>query len=226
MAEISVSRSLHAYVCSFSEKEDDLSQWRAYCPRGGFAIGFPRTRLDELTLDSSSDFSLNRCTYRKDQQKAIMKAVVEDALRQEPSAYAKLLANKGDETAKSAIRCALSSVLHWKLYEVGPTIKNKAFEDEDEWRLISKTRSDDYKDKRKFRIRNGLTIPYLEFSLDDPELWRQATVFVGPCPHPEEAKEFARMLLTSGLQKGENRKGLPTACAARVRNSAAPYRYW
>lgn len=226
VAEISVGRCLHTYVCSFSNAEDDVSQWRAYCPRGGYAIGFPMERLRALTKAKTSDFNLRRCEYRRDRQKAIMKAMVDEALRQEPDAYTKVLAGKGDETAKSAIRCALSNTLHWRLAEKSPTIKSTAFKSEREWRAISKPRSDNYKATRKFRVRNGLTIPYLELSLDDAELWRDARAFVGPCAHPKEAREFVRMLLTSELQERDGKKPLPTACAGRIMVSGVPYRYW
>ena len=222
ISQITVGMSLHTYVCSFSEEQDDLGQWRAYCPRGGFAIGFPFARLRELTRENDSHFSLKRCTYRKEERNAIIKTVVEDALKQKQDAYTKLLANAGDQTAESAIRCALSGALKWQLFEVCPTIKNKAFEGEKEWRLISAPRSDNYKNSRKFRIRDGLTIPYLEFPLNDADLWSQVEVCVGPSPYPEEANKFARMLLLSGLEK----KALPTGCVGRVRNSKVPYRYW
>ncbi len=43
----------HTYVCSFSELADDLSQWRAYCPAGGFAIGFPKDMLTVAALQQS-----------------------------------------------------------------------------------------------------------------------------------------------------------------------------
>ncbi len=226
VTEVAVGRSLHTYVCSFSRAEDDISQWRAYCPKGGYALGFPKKRLRELAMRKSSDFSLTRCRYSKDQQKTIAEAIVEEALRKQPDAYTKVLADKGDETAKSAIRCALSNALRWMLVEKSLAIKNEAFKSEGEWRLVSKPRSDNYKGKRKFRVHNGLIVPYLEFSLDDAELWRQARVCVGPCPHPEEAKESVKMLLVSGLMGGDGKRELPTDCACSIKGSAVPHRYW
>jgi hypothetical protein len=185
-----------------------------------------KKRLRELARRKSSDFSLTRCRYSKDQHKTVAKVIVEEALRKQPDAYTKMLAEKGDESAKSAIRCALSNTLRWMLVGKSAIIKNGAFKSEREWRLISKPRSDNYKATRKFRVHNGLIVSYLEFSLDDADLWRQARVCVGPCPHPEQAKDFVRMLLMSELTGEDGRGELPTACAGRINNSSVPYRYW
>lgn len=44
-------RNLAMYVCSFSTKPNRLSQWRAYCPKGGFAIGFLKSELKPIVED-------------------------------------------------------------------------------------------------------------------------------------------------------------------------------
>jgi DUF2971 family protein len=62
------------YVCSFSEEPDDLSQWRAYCPMGGFAIGFPKERLWKLA--GHRGYSFGGCIYSaKDKTQVITLAV-------------------------------------------------------------------------------------------------------------------------------------------------------
>jgi len=56
----------HAFVCSFSTAAggDDLSQWRAYCPTGGYAIGFPYKKLDHVGFIAG--FQLVRCLYSEE----------------------------------------------------------------------------------------------------------------------------------------------------------------
>ena len=51
------------FLCSFSAAEDgdDLTQWRAYSPKGGYAIGFPIATL--LTHAGMLRFDLLRCEY-------------------------------------------------------------------------------------------------------------------------------------------------------------------
>ena len=50
VAEIENSPPLSCFVASFTERADDLSQWRAYCPpRRGVCIGFDTKCLAEQT---------------------------------------------------------------------------------------------------------------------------------------------------------------------------------
>jgi DUF2971 family protein len=68
------SKDTTIYVCSFSEEPDDLSQWRAYCPMGGFAIGFPKERLWKLA--GHRGYSFGGCIYSaKDKTQVITLAV-------------------------------------------------------------------------------------------------------------------------------------------------------
>ncbi len=39
-----VSKTSKVFIASFSENADDLSQWRAYCPNGGYSIAFAIAR--------------------------------------------------------------------------------------------------------------------------------------------------------------------------------------
>ena len=49
------------YVASFSSEPDKLSQWRAYCQGGGYALGF---RTDALqAIAKHQDFKLVKCSY-------------------------------------------------------------------------------------------------------------------------------------------------------------------
>ena len=47
------------YVASFTEKGDLLSQWRGYCPQGGFSIGFHYDLLSKIA--EKHDSSLLPC---------------------------------------------------------------------------------------------------------------------------------------------------------------------
>jgi len=53
------------FVASFSEADDDLNQWRAYCaPGDGYAIGFDRSLLGQVMASiPGRDQSLWKCTY-------------------------------------------------------------------------------------------------------------------------------------------------------------------
>src|SRR6185295_9710766 len=55
------SLSTTAYVTSFSERGNLLSQWRAYAPRNGFSVGF-----DASALARVEGCTLVRCLYLRD----------------------------------------------------------------------------------------------------------------------------------------------------------------
>ena len=186
---IGPKRSLSVYVSSFSKNDDELSQWRAYCAKGGYAIGFPISRLRALA--GKQDFVLKRCVYSKNQQDKIIRQSVDEALQKGPSRNQILLAGPD---AESLIQCTLSNQLIWKLTQVCPLIKNTAFKSEEEYRLISKPRAGNNFEVN-FRGQEGSVIPYIEFSLDDKILSRKIRVTISPTPHPEESNASAYSLL-------------------------------
>jgi hypothetical protein len=60
-------------VCSLSANGDLLSQWRGYCPKGGYAIGFNFQKIKSLLEKMGSEcgernFELIRCIYNEDEQ--------------------------------------------------------------------------------------------------------------------------------------------------------------
>ena len=203
-------KKMRIYVCSFSKAKDDLSQWRAYCSKGGFAIGFPRSGL--MALAKKSDFVLKECIYESGKQTEMIRAVVDKVMQQEPSLQEILTAGPN---AESLIKCTLSGRLIWELARTCPILKNNAFKSEAEWRLISKPRSGGDHDQIRFRTKNGMVIPYKEFLLNDKELWRKVRVTVGPTPHPEESRKSVYQLLRCH-----------TGCAHAVTNTCTPYRDW
>ena len=206
---IGPKRSLPVYVSSFSKNSDELSQWRAYCAKGGYAIGFPINRLRALA--EKQDFVLKRCVYNKNQQDKIIRQSVDEALQKGPGENQILLAGSN---AESLIRPTLSNQLIWKLTQVCPLIKNTAFKSEEEYRLISKPRAGNNFEV-KFRDQEGSVIPYVEFSLDDKILSRKIEVTISPTPHPEESYASVYSLLR-----------WRTGYAHAIKNSKIPYRYW
>jgi hypothetical protein len=207
---IGPDQSLSMYVGSFSRDGDELSQWRAYCPKGGYSIGFPISRLRALA--KKQGFVLKRCVYDKRQQIKIIKQSVDEALQKGPSKHQILLAGPD---AESLIRCTLSSQLIWKLTEVCPILKNPAFKSEKEYRLISKPHAGNSFGNIQFRNQKGAVVPYVDFSLDDEILSRKIRVNVGPTPHPRESLASVYSLLR-----------WRTGYAHDIKNSSIPYRYW
>src|SRR5207247_68058 len=64
------------YIASFSTKGNLLSQWRAYCPRGGYSIGFDGARLTQV-FRKRGEFQFGSVLYDRDAQEQKVRAVIE-----------------------------------------------------------------------------------------------------------------------------------------------------
>jgi hypothetical protein len=208
--ELSVGRRVYVGVASFSKVADGLSQWRGYCPNGaGYSLGF--VAEDLRWIGRRQGFRLARCLYDDAEQTQAIAQVLE-AVRHS-ARWAEALAH-GD--ANEAYRAAVTVWLD-TFTPLAPTIKHQAFQDEQEWRLISAPMP--FTDGR-WRVRAGrsMLIPYLPITLapDSPYLPIRDLV-VGPAPHMELALIAAGVLLEPKLDPVTRR-------TVRFRISQVPYR--
>lgn len=112
-------------ICSFSESEDILSQWRAYGSDGqGLAIGFNAKLLQRDAL--ASGFKLGRCIYDSKLQYKLCFEFV-----------ASLLKDTDVLTLIKDFPEPLALSVETFIYTVGLFLKHPAFIDEREWRLVS-----------------------------------------------------------------------------------------
>lgn len=200
------------YVCSFSEQADVLSQWRAYCRGGGFAIGFPRELLRREA--AKRGFKLNRCIYTPSSQRArIEKAMAEhiDRVRSHHTPVA--------SGHRALHRWLIRSKFTWDLTYTVPIIKHPAFSEDKEWRLISTPKTEELEPEKKIdpvqcRSAKGRIIPYREIKLPRG-LLANAHVVVGPTPYPEETKASVKRLFRQ-----------VTGVAVGVKDTKVPYREW
>ena len=201
------------YVCSFSEKEDDLSQWRAYCPQGGFAIGFLKSKLGRVA--KRQGFDLDRCVYGNQEQTSMINDAIHSVI------------SDGDRTRASMQPITefeySPDVNEWEgrwlkrvITEVAPLLKHKTFAAEKEWRLVSTTRDAERRENLGFHVRGNMVVPYRRVKLKE-YVWDGARIIVGPCPHMEENKVCVARLLLHSLGPEAN---------FSVKTTATPYRYW
>jgi hypothetical protein len=223
------SATSRAYVACFSEEGNSLSQWRAYAPRDGVAIGFHRGALERV-----NDFVLRKCQYV--QGTAPTKAERSDlaeiiAELDHAIAWTSRLVQQADRRTtigvgemRTPVRdeaIIMKNTLVWLALQ----IKHSGFLEEREWRLIdNRSPLDVYEmrqagnDDRRFRPGGfGLT-PYLLATL--PESWRSlplgiAEVIVGPGPNSTAVVASIEELLESRLRS-----------TAPVRHCGIPYRTW
>lgn len=188
LKNIGPSRKTDVYVSSLSEEDDQLSQWRAYCSGGGFAIGFKYGKIKELTL--AQQFVLEQCIYERDEQEALINEAVDSTIETWLNSDFPWPEKEGEGP-----RFEIHPKLVGALSRLSPRLKNKGFVEEKEYRLISKPSYSFVEGQVKFRNQRGLVVPYRQFDIDDDDLWRKVRVVVGPTPHPEESKASVYQLL-------------------------------
>ncbi|MFW5795103.1 MAG: DUF2971 domain-containing protein [Bacillota bacterium] len=164
------------YIACFSENGDLLSQWRAYASDGkGIAIGFDskKMKLEEKvpTVGDNTNINLGlyKTTYEKEKQRKIVNSMIDffiDGVDNEV----------WDENGASSL-CAA------QLKKYSCVLKNPAFSEEQEWRIIhtpfiaenpffewdedSKVESLGQVSDIHFRSRGSEIISYFKLSLDD-----------------------------------------------------------
>lgn len=195
-------------IASFSEKGDQLSQWRGYCPSGGYSLGFSNKELGSL-MTSEKLQRLRKVEYlsEEDTSTSLTKLLEEfyNAMAQtlpietETSSFlasvvpAELLPPPSIKETEINLYQHLMNVI----YSMMPFYKHQSFQEEKEYRLALLALSTR---RLEFKIRADIISPYVNFSLSSPEgspLIALKRVYISPCDHPEQAKLGLRLFLNS-----------------------------
>ncbi|TKB96181.1 DUF2971 domain-containing protein [Pedobacter cryotolerans] len=150
---------------SLSENKDTLSQWRGYCPNGGYSISFDEALLKE-SIAANANTTLRKCVYTVEEIVAIVK---EDIVRMTPEAYfeqRELEKTRGTSKPLSGLPYELIS----RAYQHIPYIKNPAFHEEKEWRIVVAEHHEKpfrYTDNVQFREGKSSLIPFVVMDLKD-----------------------------------------------------------
>lgn len=183
-------RNANIFVASFTEKGDLLSQWRGYCPNGGYSIGFS---IDDIKV-ACQEQGLNFC-----------KAVYGSPDPEELRIYLeKLFRNfrpawlSDDQSTISQLQEELLSFVALE----APRYKHEGFEEEAEWRAYSPILDHNHINIDVVDIR-GMLRPILKFQLlakadqaaNDPAPVQIRRVYISPGPDRELRRESAVILL-------------------------------
>jgi len=186
-----------SYVISFTELQDSLSQWRAYCPStGDYAIGFPAKQI--ISVSPNQQFKLVKCIYDWQIQVTILNEFIDCFVRRYK---AEDIQAKND----SEVQLFLSSCRD-VLGQVALIMKHNSFAEEKEWRLISFGMLESNNSSISFRASAMGIIPYYKFNLTDstfPDLLNAADVIqggnlvirTGPSPDPNNRARAAQYLV-------------------------------
>ncbi|MBF9315805.1 DUF2971 domain-containing protein [Mycobacteroides chelonae] len=173
-----------AFVTSFSESADDLSQWRAYA-ESGYCIEFETNALTALT------YTMQPWTYPIDRTLPSVSKVVDGLF---PVRYT-LTATDYDNLARNALSSPYGGS-RGALQALG-TIKNPTFEAEHEWRLITTVTDVEVRERARAG-RGGLLIPYIELSPPAPtDDLAVLSITIGPGPDQQLRRDSVLRFLTS-----------------------------
>jgi hypothetical protein len=202
---------INVCVCSFSERGDVLSQWRAYGgSASGFAIGFSGEFLREI---SKKYGWLVPVIYDEREQRLLVRTLLEDVLQEnlEPPG------NEEEYTPRGGNLLAY-------LNRYAPILKHKSFMEECEWRIVTRPLQCT---NTRFGYRSGasMLVPYFHLPLEGRESLGIQEIVIGPTPHPNQSRDSVRGLLT--------KHGIPILkffeqdpAPVTVRCSDVPYRNW
>ena len=201
---------MNVCVCSFSAKQDLLSQWRAYSGQpGGYSVGFNTNLIQKE--GQTQGFLLAECIYDANEQKRLVEELVTNSLAIDFNIAPSRIDPKRPRTM---IALATGGSFAMDIAKLAPIIKSNAFFEEQEWRLISTAGIS--VDNMSFRPGQSMLTPYVPVQLDITKSNCLTSVTVGPTPHTELAKLATQNLLA--------RRSLSQS--VEVSSSAAPYRGW
>ena len=158
--------SLDIYITCFSEKPDQLSQWKGFANQGsGFSVGFDSKEL----FFNKRSYPYVLCSLKKVKYDEIIQKNI--LVKDLNSFYEKLIKIKPEFYKYESLEDEASSVLAYSLFKHSIYFKHKAFEEENEWRIVTPDLStfNGIRNKEavivKFMSNNNNIIPYIELKL-------------------------------------------------------------
>lgn len=222
--ETSEDRMSTVFSFSFSEEKDLLSQWRGYCPNGGFAISFDREELNKIIR--REELTVAKCVYDKSEQRDF---IINNIIGFTPEQYLEAVRQtRVTDTPRMHYIC---KYLLEDVRRLSPLLKHSSFSGEKEWRIFKKVQtsseakllSDSARNyipanTIKIRSRKNFLIPYIEVPLDEGSATVNIKeVVISPTPHKSLALDACKVLLYGDRVTNYN---------AQVENSTIPYVNW
>src|SRR4030042_6131247 len=184
------------YAFCFCEDGDQLSQWREYAERGiGFAIGFNAEMITDKHVQQYKNYGLVKVIYERSTQIKYLEYVIISCMH-ELSSLAKLCKKMQMPDLVFDFCRALDAGI--STYAV--QYKDKAFQEEKEWRIVYIQPSIDIIDKIEFRFSKEILIPYIELDLtgSSKALTNKlpiTSIIQGPQSHPEIGSYSLKLFL-------------------------------
>ena len=197
------------FIFSLSEERSLLSQWRSYTPHGkGISLEFSPERINAIA--NRSNLKVARCLYEREEQEEAISSLIEKLIFsfRQGQPFMDLRGKAPDQCYYDFIRSYQNDI-----FQVLAIIKHHAFQEEKEWRLISRTFPNFSDPELRFREGSSMLVPYIEVSLGEERPFFES-ITLGPTQDLELS--FSALSMFMSNQNLSN----------RLRNCGIPYREW
>ena len=180
----------YQFVFSLSKKQNLLSQWRAYCPKGGYSLVFNSSKLKEFIDRHKEYITFEKCIYNDDEKATVANQVIEEAI----NTFVNFICTKVSENERTSSYYETQIEQPRKLILLATRFKHHSFYEEDEIRLISNGYN---KEWLCHRVSKNIIVPYLKVPLN---LETITEVMIGPNNGSTKATtSLSLFLFQSGL---------------------------
>jgi hypothetical protein len=210
-------KAFNLFVFSLSEEQNQLSQWRSYTPHGrGISIGFSPLIVNKIAQKNS--LRIAKCCYDQQEHKDVMNSLLQKMIitfnQHSPN-----IDPKGFSVHQRYH--IFIEQFRGDILQVFAIIKNPAFKEEKEWRLISNYFPKYTVEEIKYREGASMLVPYIELNLErwhNPPQHSHPVLFESVCLGPSPYSELSFNALSQFLS---NKKVTHLTINSRV-----PYRKW
>lgn len=188
-----------AYLTSFCESRDLLSQWRAYGKTAGFEMRFESLVTDVQTIGSPAmdPVRLVQIEYDKQAQKEMLIRILEGTLEVLETVEAQNTGLKFPDVGVAAF--AAIELMRW-LY----AIKHPSFSEEKEWRIVAFPKQEvtlfseiyEHPELLRFRAGRHSLVPYVELRPSKGKL-PLTEVVCGPGGHQKLTSKAVELLMAA-----------------------------
>jgi hypothetical protein len=191
------------FVASFTAEEGNkLSQWRSYCPIGGYSIGFNADYIRK-------SFGAMKCVYQPEMQRRLLQKSVFSYYQNEFLPWARQNLHLLEQDSSGFLQHQKYISFLGQVRAIAPQIKHYKYSEENEWRIAVTRNLDDC--SIHFRQGRYFPVPYIELPIDVKQIQQIA---IGPTPE----KEITFLALRALMAK--------SGVTCRVVPASIPYRSW
>jgi len=189
-----ILRNEDAYVTSFCADDDLLSQWRGYA-MGGFSVGFvDLASKGKFAIQSSLwNTTVRKVLYQHTEKKSELIRIVTSAI--------KATDKVPSGPQQNGIVSMIATVCAFELQAWAHSVKDRSFEAECEWRLMSFTTpyQETLTEKHNFfvRLRDNQLVPTIRLKAGEDKLLPIASITCGPNANSKLTKGAIELLLAS-----------------------------